>query len=92
MVWDILQFLKQKILKGSTSLGRWGKAEGGAPDGEIFFLINRFYVFEEVYGKIEQKVQSSLIGFQSGRRPSVINILHWCDTFVIAGEPILICY
>lgn len=39
--------------------------EGGTPDGQTFSLINRFYVSEWVYGKIEQKVQSSLILLQA---------------------------
>lgn len=46
-------------------MGRWGEVEGGTPDGETFSLINRFYVSERVYGKIEQKVQSSLILLQA---------------------------
>ena len=70
---------------GSHRVGHdWSDSAAAAT--AVFIFLSSFRLAE----KIEPKVQSSQIPLQGCRVSSIINILHYCSTFITTDEPTLI--
>ena len=83
--WSLTTAATAQFLWKLNLLMLWYIQCGLNPDQiQVRFLINKFYLFNEIYGQIKHIIQSISLQFP------IINILHFFAAFVPNDQPMLI--